>query len=159
MFKKILIAIDKSAPSMSAVNAASQMATQLGAQCALLHVVDPSLAYIADLGTTNENELAHLRVAGDELIHSIDINAARFVLEGDPADTIINTARDWDADLIVLGSDSRGRLAHFLLGSTADSVIRRAPCPVLTVRAHAERVAQLDFAAHQPITNSVTTSG
>ena len=134
MLKKILIAVDKSSPSACAVKEAKQLATQLDAQCALLHVIDPSLAYVADLGATNEHELAHLRVAGHELIHSIDIDAVRFVLEGDPADTIINTARDWDADLIVLGSDSRGRLAHFLLGSTADSVIRRAPCPVLTVR-------------------------
>jgi nucleotide-binding universal stress UspA family protein len=59
------------------------------------------------------------------------------MVEGDPAETILNSAREWNADLIVIGSDSRGRLAHFLLGSTADSVIRKASCPVLSVRAAA----------------------
>jgi len=58
-----------------------------------------------------------------------------FLPEGDPADMILATAGDWGADLIVIGSDSRGRLAHFLLGSTADSVIRKATCPVIAVRA------------------------
>ena len=59
------------------------------------------------------------------------------LVEGDPADLIIATAREWGADLVVLGNDSRGRLAHFLLGSTADAVIRKAPCPVVSVRATA----------------------
>ncbi|MBC8106225.1 MAG: universal stress protein [Anaerolineae bacterium] len=54
--------------------------------------------------------------------------------EGDPADVTVSTAKLCDADPIVIGTDRRGRLAHFLLGSTADSVIRRARCPVLVVR-------------------------
>jgi nucleotide-binding universal stress UspA family protein len=69
------------------------------------------------------------------------------LLEGEPAETIIEAAKEWRADAIVLGSDSRGRLAHFLLGSTADTVIRRAPCPVLTVRQQTEPVKPRRVAA------------
>jgi nucleotide-binding universal stress UspA family protein len=63
-----------------------------------------------------------------------ELKVERLLVEGDPSEMIILTARDCRADLIVLGNDSRGRLVHFLLGSTADSVIRRAPCPVVAVR-------------------------
>jgi len=64
-----------------------------------------------------------------------------YLREGDPADTILAMAAEWNAELIVIGSDSRGRLAHFLLGSTADSVIRKAKCPVVAVRADVEVTA------------------
>jgi nucleotide-binding universal stress UspA family protein len=63
------------------------------------------------------------------VLHVIDMTAA-FVPQ-------LGSAREWPADLIVIGTDSRGRLSHFLLGSTADSIVRRAPCPVVTVRADA----------------------
>ena len=58
-------------------------------------------------------------------------NAWQF--EGVPADEIVLAVRTWEADLIVIGTRGRNRVAEFLLGSVADAVIRRAPCPVLTV--------------------------
>jgi nucleotide-binding universal stress UspA family protein len=90
--------------------------------------------------------VAELRRQGDELLSETLLqlparsNVQRLLVEGDPAECILATASNWPADLIVIGSDSRGRLAHFLLGSTADSVIRRATCPVMSVRADAERM-------------------
>ena len=56
------------------------------------------------------------------------------VAEGEPAREILRAAEDWHADLIVLGTHGRGTLGRLLLGSTADTVFRHAPCPVLIVR-------------------------
>jgi nucleotide-binding universal stress UspA family protein len=140
MIERILIAIDDSRPAACAVDAAVQLAIQLRARLALLHVVDVTAAFAPELGITNQTMLGDLRQRGYELLGRTlsrvprSLKIEELMLEGEPAETITNTARDWRADLIVIGSDSRGRLAHFLLGSTADAVIRRSPCPVLTVR-------------------------
>ena len=55
------------------------------------------------------------------------------VAEGDPVDTIIRRAETWPADLIVMGTHGRTGLERLLLGSVAEKVLRRAPCPVLTM--------------------------
>ena len=54
--------------------------------------------------------------------------------EGRPSVKIVEFARDHEIDLIVMGTHGRGPVAHFLLGSVAENVIRSAECPVLTVR-------------------------
>jgi len=56
------------------------------------------------------------------------------VEEGDPKSKILDTARDWDADLIVLGSHGRKGLQHFLMGSVSEAVARHAECSVEIVR-------------------------
>jgi nucleotide-binding universal stress UspA family protein len=140
MYKKILVAIDSSQPSTCAISAAVEVAQQLNAEIMLVHVVDVTAAYTPEVGISG-SKLAELREQGDELLTETVVrlshvhNVGRLMLEGDPADSILAAAHDWPADLIVIGSDSHGRLAHFLLGSTADSVIRRALCPVMSVRA------------------------
>ena len=53
---------------------------------------------------------------------------------GSPFVEIVRYARDERIDLIVLGTHGRGPIAHMLLGSVAERVVRKAPCPVLTVR-------------------------
>jgi len=140
MIKKILIAIDAGGPADSAVAAGLCLAKQLAAEVTLLHVVDVTLAFRPELGVSDDARVAELRRSGQRLLDQTiarcngSTNVKRLLVEGEPAETIIAVAGELSADLIVIGSDSRGRLAHFLLGSTADSVIRRAPCPVVTVR-------------------------
>jgi nucleotide-binding universal stress UspA family protein len=63
--------------------------------------------------------------------------------EGDAVDEILRVARDADADLIVLGTHGRTGLGRLLMGSVAEQVVRRAPCPVLVVKAPAEREAAM----------------
>lgn len=146
MFKKILVAIDQSQPAACALSAAIELAGQVRAAVILLHVVDTGSAYEPESGTICNSKLADLRRDGNELLNQTmsqlpaRSNVQRLLIEGDPAESILATASNWPADLIVIGSDSHGRLAHFLLGSTADSVIRRATCPVMSVRADAERM-------------------
>ena len=61
-------------------------------------------------------------------------NVTREVLMGHPFVEIIRYAREQDVDCIVLGTHGRSGLSHLLLGSVAERVVRKAPCPVLTVR-------------------------
>jgi nucleotide-binding universal stress UspA family protein len=141
---KLLVAIDSSDAAASAVRAGEKLAAESGGEILLLHVVDPSRVLPPpEVAHTYQPALAELRRSGQALLNEtrlrITANVAvrLLMLEGDPADTIVGTAQREGADTIVIGTDSRGRLAHFLLGSTADSVIRRATCPVLTVRREA----------------------
>ena len=141
MIKRILVATDGGAPALRAVEVAAQLAEQLSADIAILHVVDDARAYVPDMGVLDDVVMAELRHQGVDALAQASarmpagVKVERLLVDGDPADTIIATARQRGADLIVIGSDSRGRLAHFLLGSTADAVIRKAPCPVMSARA------------------------
>ena len=141
MNTKILVATDGGAPAIRAVEVAVDLARRLGAELGVVHVVDESRAFVPDLAVLDEAIIADLRRKGlaalDRAYASVGstVKVKRFLVDGDPAEAIIATAQRWGADLIVIGSDSRGRLAHFLLGSTADSVIRKASCPVVSVRA------------------------
>ena len=56
------------------------------------------------------------------------------LLVGDPVTGILDSARHWEADLVVVGTHSRGALERFFLGSTAAKVVERSPIPVLTIR-------------------------
>jgi len=153
MFKKILVAVDGNDPASRAVDLAVEFVEQVGAKIGVLHVVDSSRAYMPDLGLSDDTTMAELRrhavgvlAEACERIPAV-LKPLQLLAEGDPAETIITTAREWKADLIVVGNDSRGRLAHFLLGSTADSVVRRASCPVMVVRSNATTGAAQSFDA------------
>lgn len=143
MFGRILIAVDDSAPAVRAVSVGVELAEQLSATLAIMHVVDPSRAVVPEMGTLDDALIEELRREGEATLAAACGRAGpaviceRILEEGDPAEQIVATAVSWGADLVVLGSESRGRLAHFLLGSTADAVVRRALCPVMTVRADA----------------------
>jgi nucleotide-binding universal stress UspA family protein len=56
------------------------------------------------------------------------------IVEGAPVEEIVDYAKEKEIDLIVMGTHGRGWLAHVLMGSVAEKVVRKAPCPVLTVR-------------------------
>ena len=153
MFKRILIAIDDSKPAARALEAGIELAQELRGEIAIAHVIDTAAALTPQYGIVDEKRLEELQRNGQLLLKDAvsqvpgRIQAAAMLQEGEPSETIVALANEWDADVIVLGSDSRGRLAHFLLGSTADSVIRRAPCPVLTVRQQPEPAKSKHFAA------------
>jgi nucleotide-binding universal stress UspA family protein len=142
MFKRILVAVDETKLAARVVDVAAELAIPLGAEIALVHVIDESRAYTLDLAVLDEGLLSNLRSDGVAALDAayrripVEVKAQRLLVQGDPSEMIIATALERNTDLIVLGNDSRGRLAHFLLGSTADSVIRRAPCPVVAVRSN-----------------------
>ena len=157
---RILVPTDFSATSDAALDFAKMIAGTTGASLHLLHVFeDPFVAgafaaeayapmplatrdaLIADANT----RLAH-RLSPDERVR---FNATTEVITGVSAPTIIEYARDTNADLIVMGTHGRTGVAHLLLGSVAERVVRLSPCPVLTV--HKDRaLAQHPYRAWLP---------
>ena len=155
MFTRILVPTDFSESSDAALTYAKALAERFGAVLHLVHVFDdPIMAggfgaegYLAeapDLAETMRHEAEErLAVRLTESERS-RLRATSAMLSGPTAHTIVDTARDRGFDLIVMGTHGRTGLAHALMGSVAERVVRTAPCPVLTVHS-----------APQPVTLAV----
>ncbi len=141
-WKKICCAVDFSDASRAAMQQAACLARHLGATLTLLHVM-------VSRGATGRLELperedGRLNLQEFELLSTWCKDAERHagrpvrsvVVSGDPSTAIVQLAEDEECDLVVLGTHGRTGLAHLVLGSVAERVARRAPCPVLLVRAH-----------------------
>jgi nucleotide-binding universal stress UspA family protein len=139
MFKRILVAVNDSEPATWALELAASIASEQRAELHLLHVVNRLHAPPAELDGVSTEFLDDLRSRGIALLNSAvdlvpqSVPHHRVIREGKPADEILAAARELDAELIVMGTHGRSRLAHLLLGSTAEAVVRQAACPVLTV--------------------------
>ena len=136
-FPRVMVALDGSACSARALQVAATLATALGAQIGLVHSIDPKL--VIDSGIPVDQMWAILRREGQELL---DTAAAaipahphpwKFLREGPPAQELLAAAREWHAALLVLGTHGRSGVTRLLLGSTAEAVLRHAPCPVVIV--------------------------
>jgi nucleotide-binding universal stress UspA family protein len=138
-FCRILTALDDSAIAAHAVEVGTELATALKAQAALVYVVDPGLALHQDSGIPASEWLATLRREGQAFLATAGQRTGRppawqFLREGKPADEILAAAREWEADLIVIGTHGRSGISRLILGSTAESVVRYAACPVLVIK-------------------------
>ena len=142
--RKVLVPLDFSDPSLQALQYARRFAAPSQAELVLLYVIEP-VAYPAELGVVInlDADLAERALGELEKLrhqHLSDYPATRSLVRSGVADAeIITTAKDEHADLIVIGTHGFSGLKHFLLGSTAERVVRDAPCPVLTVRHHADK--------------------
>ena len=137
--KRVLVAVDGSLPSQWAVETAGRLAVDLGGTIKLIHVrpfrVDQDLA-MAQLEADRDEAQLHqgeLLLQASQLRLPRDLESSVLQPWGDAAVEIVGAARRWGADFIVVGTRGRGRVSRFVLGSTADSVVRLAPCPVITV--------------------------
>jgi nucleotide-binding universal stress UspA family protein len=143
--RKILVPTDFSAHSKEAQAWASDLAKRYDATLTLLHVYQP-ISYALPEGYVlpSANLLADLEVnlgrsldeAGKQLAESTGVKVDTSLLQGVPFAEIIRFAREGSYELIVLSTHGRTGLRHALLGSVAEKVVRKAPCPVLTVRPH-----------------------
>lgn len=142
-FSKILVTTDFSPGANTALDAALSLAKRLQASVHVLHVVeDPvvaaawSEAYAFDVLKLREDLVAD---AGRRLasIATADpsVHLTTEVAVGRPAETIVRTAADRGADLIVVGTHGRSGVTRMLMGSIAERVVRHAECPVLVARA------------------------
>lgn len=139
--RRILVAVDDDPIAAHAADFGVELARSLGAELALVHAMDPSM-FLAPEGGLPAEELA-LRAQQDGARLMADFRARlpvgttalQFVRQGTPGPEIAKAAREWPADLIVIGSHGRRGLTRAVLGSVAEAVMRRAPCPVLVVRA------------------------
>ena len=141
--QRILLPTDFSTYSATATKYACELATKFSAELHLLHTLEVHLsptpefamglafpAYIAESTKAAEKALTSILdpkwSAGRTVVHAL--------VEGSPKEEIVRYARKHEIDLIVLATHGRTGLAHVLIGSVAESVVRTAPCPVLTVR-------------------------
>jgi nucleotide-binding universal stress UspA family protein len=139
--KKILCPIDHSDCSKEALRYAVSFAMKDEAKLYLLHVIDirsfdesidAMSKQIPDDETLNQLKTKLLDCIPEEIRSGMDVEA--IVVQGIPFAEIISTARKENIDMIVIGSHGRTGIAHIMLGSVSEKVIRKAPCPVLTVR-------------------------
>jgi len=139
--KRLLVPLDFSPPSRRAVRFARNWADFFSAEVYLLHVVEPTPAATGFGGTPlgavqpdipGKAKAALRELAGAEFPDSISVRV--IVRKGRAFDQIAAIARDIHADIILIASHGHTGLKHMLLGSTAERVVRHAPCPVLILR-------------------------
>jgi nucleotide-binding universal stress UspA family protein len=135
--RKILVPTDFSKSSQEGLRWATSLARDSGATLIIAHVEEPPMAYGGGefyLGV-EETTREELRKA---LVQVLPTDPAvpfeHKLLIGDPATAIVTLAEDENVDLIVMGTHGRRGLTRLLMGSVAEAVIRRATCPVLTVK-------------------------
>jgi universal stress protein A len=141
--KKILVPIDFSDCAKKALQYAIPFAQQHEAALTLLYVVPTNFA-AGEYGAIDYASLeAQMRTDGDKQLATLiaeevrsKVTANALIRSGSPAVEIIEVARKLPADLIIISTHGRTGFKHVLLGSIAEDVIRRAPCPVLVVREH-----------------------
>jgi nucleotide-binding universal stress UspA family protein len=158
--RHVLVPTDFSATADAALEHAFAIATRFGADVQLLHVLDdPFIAegmaaetYIAEAPTVRTVMLqdAQARLRHRSVPPTPDVTVHTEVLFGHSAKTIAEYAQLRHIDLIVMGTHGRTGVAHLLLGSVAERLVRTASCPVFTVRqtptakAYAELVYEVD---------------
>ncbi len=142
-WKRILCPIDFSDASRAALETAADLAKRFGASLTLFHAYPvpgytfPDGSFVASskmLDELAEQARRHLE-EWKGIAASLGVPAAEAITAvGEPAHEIVTWSKEHAADLVVLGTHGRTGLTHALMGSVAERVVRRAPCPVLTVR-------------------------
>ncbi len=141
--KRILCPTDFSESSEHALTYAVSFARQYGATIYLVHVIEPITAvpaiYLDPAMTLDERpglENSIHKLLDEAIPKEIkdEVKVIPMIRRGAPFVEIITVAKEENVDLIIIATHGRSGLAHLLLGSTAERVVRKAPCPVLTVK-------------------------
>lgn len=138
--KRILVPLDFSKSSSKALHYAISLARQFGAEIDLVHVMTVPVYFEGPaIAVTADYEKSRNAAAGKqmeewraEVPHEITVRTE--LRTGSPYHEIILAADETNTDLIIMGTHGRSGVSHMLIGSTAERVVRQAPCPVLTVR-------------------------
>lgn len=145
MYKQILCPVDGSDTSNCGMTEAINLAREIQAKVRFLYIVDSFYPMLDDMEIGNIAEIIHDlhehgkcildRAKTSALAQGVEADAA--ILEGElnrVSEVIVMHAKQWPADLILMGTHGRRGLSHLLMGSDAEAVIRTSPVPVLTVR-------------------------
>ena len=143
--RRILCPLDFSENSEHALLYAREFARAHDAELILLHVIELPVTYLAADVALPADSLERQRQRSQGILDAVVEETRREwprtrsrLEEGNPHPWIVLAAREEGIDLIVMGTHGRTGLAHVLMGSVAEKVVRMAPCPVLTVK-HPER--------------------
>lgn len=154
MYKRILVSVDGSATAEKGLDEAAKLAKVCGATLRLIHIVDPmpfAVGYEA-MGRQTGQEIASIKEAGQAILDAgkqrataADVKKVETVLvertTARISERIVEQAKAWDAELIVIGTHGRRGVGRVLLGSDAEQTVRIAPVPVLLVRADEDAAA------------------
>lgn len=152
IFKKILIGIDESKFAEHAAKYGFDIAREYGAQVGLVHIVEPAIMPQMTAGNdmisglpaegTGVQELELMDIqknSAEHVIKSItdkfagDLQVSHFNEFGSTADGIIDCSKEFNADLIVIGTHNRTGFDRLIMGSVAEHVVRHSHVPVLVV--------------------------
>lgn len=143
---EILIATDGSKNGNRAVDFGIQLAARLGAEALGVYVISMKSLELFALGHHDniggyEDENARYRKEGEDALAYLKakcdeagVKSSTAIVRGYPADEIIKAAEKENPAMIVVGSLGKSNVAHVLLGSVSELVVKKAPCPVLVVR-------------------------
>ena len=147
MYQRILVPIDGSSTSTQGLDEAIKLAKLTGASLRLIHMVDPSI-FATDLepyAVYANDVIPLMKEAGEKILEQARTLVAASGVKVDTllfdslatrvSDTVVEQAKAWDADLIVIGTHGRRGVKRLMLGSDAEQIVRMAPVPVLLVRA------------------------
>jgi nucleotide-binding universal stress UspA family protein len=132
--------VDKSLLASHAADVGIELAKSLHAALGFVHVFDPSVApgtmwgVSADKVSQMSEQEAKRLLAGFRTRAASRSGVPLFLESGKPASKVLAVAKNWPADLIVMGSHGRGTIKGIVLGSVSKEVLHRASCPVLVVR-------------------------
>jgi nucleotide-binding universal stress UspA family protein len=115
---------------------ATSLARESGAKLFIVHVEEPSLVYVGNTyyGVPHPQTSEVAKMLAAVVPPTEDVAYEQKMLTGTPADAIVGFADQTKADLIVLSTHGRTGLSRVLMGSVAEAVVRKASCPVLTVK-------------------------
>ncbi|GAA4356287.1 universal stress protein [Variovorax defluvii] len=165
MYERILVPIDGSATSMRGLDEAVRLARLTGGAIRLIHVVDELkyvtgfesfAAYSGDIVPLMAQAGKEVLAQGRERVRRAGMEAESVLftsLAGRVSELVVEQAKAWQADLIVIGTHGRHGVARALLGSDAEQVLRMAPVPVLLVRAKSD--TRDDEGAQAPVPDAV----
>jgi nucleotide-binding universal stress UspA family protein len=161
--ERVLLPTDFSDYSAAATMYACELAAKFDAELHLLHTLEVHLSGTPGfgMGLALPQYLHESRAAAGKALDgvldpqwAVGRKVVRAVVEGSPKVEIVRYARTQEVDLIVLATHGRSGLAHVIIGSVAESVVRTAPCPVLTVRPEGTssscRDVRVDSRSRQP---------
>ena len=141
--KTIVFPTDFSTASDAALPHAEALAKASAARLLIVHVEEPPLAYGGGelyYGLPEPSSERILKMLEDVRPKDPAIPFAHRLTMGDPAGEIVRIAHDEEAEMIVLGTHGRTGMSRLLMGSVAETIVRRAPCPVLVYRETAEKL-------------------
>jgi nucleotide-binding universal stress UspA family protein len=142
--KTIVFPTDFSTASDAAMPHAEALAKSSNARLLIVHVEEPPLAYGGGelyYGLPEPSSERILAMLEDVRPKDPAVPFVHRLTMGDPAGEIVRIAGDEGAEMIVLGTHGRTGMTRLLMGSVAEAIVRRAPCPVLVYREAAERLA------------------
>lgn len=147
MYKNIMLALDGSKISDSLVEEVIKLTKGQNSNVRIIHVIDesfvnyggPSFDYLSIIAACREDGEKLLNNAAKKIASQSSIKPETSILELKPlqgrvAEVIVEAAKEWPADLLIMGTHGRRGFSHLFLGSVAENVIRIAITPVLLIR-------------------------